>query len=53
MPLMVQNALFLDFGLLAMATNYVALVVESEDGEALRARFTGDAGVCISFSAMN
>ena len=51
MPWTVQNALILGFGLLAMATTYFALVVVSEDWEALRSWFTGDAGPCITFSA--
>ncbi len=53
MPLMVQKALLLDFGLLDIATAYCALVVASEDRGALRAWFTVGAGACISVSEMN
>ncbi len=48
---MVQKALYSGFGFLGMATTYFALVVVSEDWEALRSWFTGDAGPCITFSA--
>ncbi len=48
---MVQNVLYLGFGLLGMAIVHLTYVEEFDVGNMLRAWFNGDAGSCIPFSA--